>query len=132
MQKASLPETYGPLIGRAAVDEFIAAGSIERYFEEHWPNATVATVGVRIVGVAVRLGGLVDLAWVDSAFRSRGIGSALIADAERQMGNGEAHVEVWTVNERAVAFYKRLGYAVAEEFTDPATGLAKLVMRKAV
>ncbi len=35
MQKASLPDTYGPLLGRATVDEFVAAGDVERYFEKH-------------------------------------------------------------------------------------------------
>ena len=78
------------------------------------------------------LGPLVDLAWADPAFRSKGIGSALMADAERQAGGDELRLEVWKVNERAIAFYERLGFATAEEKTDPDTGLAKLVMRKAV
>ena len=130
MQKASLPDTYGPFLGRATVDEFIAAGSVERYFEEHWPDATVATVDAEIVGVVVLLGALVDLAWVDPAFRSRGIGSALMVEAERRAG-GDLRLEVWKMNERAVAFYERLGFQTAEEFTDP-MGLAKLVMRKGV
>jgi GNAT superfamily N-acetyltransferase len=85
-QKASLPDTYGPFLGRAPVDECIAAGNVERYFEEHWPNVTVATVDRRIVGIVVLRGVLVDLAWVDPAFRSQGIGSALMADAERRAG----------------------------------------------
>ena len=132
MQKASLPDTYGPFLGRATVDEFIAAGSVERYFEEHWPDATVATVDAEIVGVVVLLGALVDLAWVDPAFRSQGVGSALMEDAERRTDGDEVRLEVWKVNHRAVAFYERLGFATAEERTDPATGLAKLHMRKAV
>ena len=131
MQKASLPETYGPFLGSAAVEEFVVAGSVERYFEEHWPDATVATVESRIVGVVVLRGGLLDLAWVDPAFRSQGIGAKLMADAERGVSGGELRLEVWKVNQRAVEFYERLGYAVTEEMTDPATGLAKLVMRKA-
>ena len=132
MQNASLPETYGPFLGRAAVDEFVAAGSVERYFEEHWPDAIVATVDTQIVGVVVLVGALVDLAWVDPAFRSQGIGSALMADAERQVRGGELRLEVWKVNERAVAFYERSGFRAAEEFEDPITGLAKLVMRKSL
>jgi len=125
-----LPETYGPFLGQTAVEEFIAAGNVEDYFEEHWPDAMVATVDERIVGVVVCGGTLVDLAWVDPAFRSQGIGSALMADVERR-ADGALRLEVWKVNERAVAFYERLGFRTAEEFTDP-MGLAKLVMRKAV
>ena len=132
MQKASLPDTYGPFLGRETVDEFIAAGNVERYFEKHWPDATVGTVDERIVGVIVRAGALIDLAWVDPAVRSQGIGSALVADAEREARSGELQLEVWKVNERAIALYERLGFATTEEKTDPDTGLAKLVMRKAV
>jgi ribosomal protein S18 acetylase RimI-like enzyme len=132
MQKASLPETYGPFLGGTAVEEFISTGSVEHYFEQHWPDATVATVDARIVGVVVLRGALVDLAWVDPAFRSHGIGSALMADAERRANGDEMRLEVWKVNRRAVEFYERLGFATAEERTDPTTGLAKLVMRKAV
>jgi ribosomal protein S18 acetylase RimI-like enzyme len=54
-----------------------------------------------------------------------------MADAERQAGGRELRLEVWKVNHRAVAFYERLGFATAEEMTDPTTGLAKLAMRKA-
>jgi ribosomal protein S18 acetylase RimI-like enzyme len=132
MQKASLPETYGPFVGRAAVEEFVAAGNVERYFEMHWPDATVATVDGHVVGVVVLLGALVDLAWVDPAFRSQGIGSALMADAERRAGGDELRLEVWKVNERGVAFYERLGFDAADEFEDPDTGLGKLVMRKSL
>jgi ribosomal protein S18 acetylase RimI-like enzyme len=89
-------------------------------------------VDTRIVGVVVLRGALLDVAWVDPAFRSQGIGSALMADAERRMGDGELRLEVWKVNKGAVAFYERLGFTRAEEMTDPDTGLAKLVMRKPV
>jgi ribosomal protein S18 acetylase RimI-like enzyme len=128
MQRASLPETYGPFLGREAVDEFVAGCNVERYFEEHWADATVATIDGHIAGVVVCRGTLVDLAWVDPASRSQGIGSALMADVERR-ASGALRLEVWKVNERAVAFYERLGFRTADEFTDP-MGLAKLVMRK--
>src|SRR5262249_34116029 len=132
MQRASLPGTYEPFLGQAAVEEFIAGGNVERYFEEHWPDATIATVDGRIVGGIVCRGALLDLAWVDPAFRSEGIGAALMADVERRADGGELRLEVWKVNERAVAFYERLGFRTTEELSDPATGLAKLVMRKAI
>jgi ribosomal protein S18 acetylase RimI-like enzyme len=51
-----------------------------------------------------------------------------MADVERR-ASGALRLEVWKVNERAVAFYERLGFRTADEFTDP-MGLAKLVMRK--
>src|SRR5689334_6217932 len=63
MQKKSLPETYEPFLGRAAVEEFVARGNVERYFEEHWRQSTVATLGGEVVGVAVLIDGLLDLIW---------------------------------------------------------------------
>jgi ribosomal protein S18 acetylase RimI-like enzyme len=135
MQKASLPETYQPFLGRSAVERFIAAGSVECYFEGHWHQSIVATVDAEIVGVAVLCfsGELIDLVWVKPSFRSRGIGAALMSQAERLAGgSGELTLHVWSVNQRAVAFYERVGFSVREEMKDPATGLDELVMRKSL
>lgn len=41
-------------------------------------------------------------------------------------------LEIWEVNRRAVAFYEREGFSVTATVDDPQTGLAKLVMRKAL
>jgi len=132
MQKASLPETYGPFLGRPAVEEFIAGGNVDRYFDENWQHASVATIGGEIVGVAVLIGNLLDLIWVKPSLRSEGIGSALIEAVERQaaLASTELTLEVWTVNGRAVAFYDRLGFSVGGTVADPVTNLEKLVMRK--
>ena len=132
MQTASLPETYEPFLGRAAIEEFIAAGRVEDYFDEHWRDATVALSGEDVVGVAVLIDGLLDLIWVRPRSRSQGIGSALLRAAEREgaVGSDELTLEVWEVNRRAVAFYEREGFSVTATGEDPQTGLAKLVMRK--
>ena len=134
MQKASLLETYEPFLGRAAIEEFIEAGQVERYFDEHWPEATVALSGGDVVGVTVLLDGLLDLIWVRPRSRSQGVGSMLLRAAESKAaaGKDELTLEVWEVNRRAVAFYKREGFSVTDTLEDPHTGLVKLVMRKAL
>jgi ribosomal protein S18 acetylase RimI-like enzyme len=134
MQKASLLETYEPFLGRAAIEEFIAAGQVEDYFDEHWRDATVAISGGEVVGVAALVDGLLDLIWVRPRSRSQGIGSALLQAAESKaaVGSDELTLEVWEVNRRAVAFYEREGFSVTDIGEDPQTGLAKLVMRKAL
>ena len=131
MQKASLLETYEPFLGRAAIEEFIAAGGVDDYFDEHWRDATVALYGGDVVGVAVLLDGLLDLIWVRPRSRSQGIGSALLRAAESKAAD-ELTLEVWEVNRRAVAFYEREGFSVTATSEDPQTGLAKLAMRKAL
>ena len=134
MQKKSLPETYEPFLGRAAVEEFVARGNVERYFEEHWRQSTVATLGGEVVGVAVLIDGLLDLIWVKPSARSKGIGAALIEAIKRRAAGeiGELTLEVWTVNARAVDFYGRLGFSIGHTVADPETGLEKLVMRRTV
>lgn len=134
MQRASLVETYEAFLGRMAVEEFIDAGNAERYFEERWQQATLATLSDEIVGVAVLEGALLDLIWVKPTKRSKGIGSRLMESVEEQaaLECKEVTLEVWTVNRRAVAFCERRGFAVVGTLDDLATGLEKLVMRKAL
>ena len=133
MQRASLVETYEPFLGRTAVEDFIAGGNVERYFEERWEESTVANVLGEIVGVAVRQGTLLDLLWVKPSMRSTGIGSTLMDTVERQaaLEGPELRLEVWTVNRRAVGFYERRGFSADEVLTD-STGLEKLRLRKAL
>jgi ribosomal protein S18 acetylase RimI-like enzyme len=135
MQRASLVETYEPFLGRAPIEKFIAGGQVERYFQDHWHQATVATSGDEIVGVAVLVdGATLDLIWVRPQSRSRGVGSALL-DAVESKAAAESAVltlEVWQVNERAVAFYQRRGFSVIATTDDPHAGLEKLVMQKAL
>jgi putative acetyltransferase len=134
MQRASLVETYEPFLGRAAVEEFIAGGNVERYFEERWPQSIVAVACGEIIGVAVLEGTLLDLIWVNPPMRSKGIGSTLVQHIEDQaaLDTDELTLEVWTVNRRAVAFYERRGFSVDRVLEDPLTGLEKLIMRKAL
>jgi ribosomal protein S18 acetylase RimI-like enzyme len=134
LQSASLVETYEPFLGRTAVEDFIAGGNVEQYFDEHWRESTIATVRDEIVGVAVRHGTLLDLVWVKPSMRSKGVGSTLMETIESQAGldGKELTLEVWTVNQRAVGFYQRRGFSVDGVLSDPVTGLEKLLMRKAV
>jgi GNAT superfamily N-acetyltransferase len=134
LQSASLVETYEPFLGRTAVEDFIAGGNVERYFDAHWRESTIATVREEIVGVAVRHGTLLDLVWVKPSMRSKGVGSTLMATIESQarLDGNELRLEVWTVNRRAVGFYERRGFSVDGVVPDPVTGLEKLLMRKAL
>jgi GNAT superfamily N-acetyltransferase len=134
LQRASLVQAYEPFLGRTAVEDFIAGGNVERYFDEYWGESTVATVHDEIVGVAVRQGTLLDLIWVKPSMRSNGVGSTLMKTVERQaaLDGTELRLEVSTVNRRAVRFYEHRGFSVDGVLSDPVTGLEKLLMRKAL
>lgn len=58
--------------------------------------------------------------------RSRGIGSALLAEAKRRHRPLSLHV--YRDNERAAAFYLREGFVVVDEGTDASTGAAEYEM----
>lgn len=54
-----------------------------------------------------------DLAVIDSARRT-GVGTALMKAAEswaRDLGMGLLSLDVWSTNDDALAFYRRLGYS---------------------
>lgn len=74
MQEASLLETYEAFLGRAAIEEFIAGGQVQRYFQEHWHQATVAISGSALVGVAVLVGAQLDVIWYVPSRGLRGSG----------------------------------------------------------
>ena len=63
-----------------------------------------------VTGVA--RGHVADLAVADEA-RKMGVGSALMRAAEawaRKRGFAVLSLDVWSTNERALAFYRRMGY----------------------
>jgi ribosomal protein S18 acetylase RimI-like enzyme len=132
MQRASLLETYEQFLGRARVEDFIAAGNVERYFDDHWREATIAVSEGAILGVAVLVGTLLDLIWVRPESRSQGVGSALMEAIERKAAaeGSVLTLEVWAVNGRAVEFYEGRGFSVSATGEDPQTGLDKLVLQK--
>jgi ribosomal protein S18 acetylase RimI-like enzyme len=87
----------------------------------------VGTVDGRVVGVvqcdvqrksgtALWPGGTsIDVPWigVHGEFRSRGVGSALMAavdDVAQEVGAKQIRLRVWGFNDRAKAFYERVGF----------------------
>lgn len=68
----------------------------------------VARTGGRPVGFLARQGGEVEALYIAPGERGRGIGSALVDEAKAQ-----GHLGLWTfqANSRAIAFYRRHGFA---------------------
>jgi ribosomal protein S18 acetylase RimI-like enzyme len=72
----------------------------------------VARGGLGCLGFLARQGGKVQALHVDKATRGLGIGRALLAEAKASV----PVVDLWTfqANARAIAFYRREGFAEAE------------------
>ena len=74
----------------------------------------------------------VDILWVREDRRYRGIGSKLLAEAEREaMRRGCHHVHLDTMSWQAPAFYKKHGYEVIGVLPDIPEGNQKYLLMKA-
>lgn len=87
--------------------------------EPNWQSAWVAVSGEDILGVTMTQDEWVSDLWVVRDHRRRGIGSILLAHAERETGSRGHRVlrlRVVKSNTRAVEFYRGHGWSVDHEF----------------
>jgi len=91
-------------------------------------RVTVAEIGDELVGfVTVDLSGYLDQIVVAPQAWGSGVANALITEAKRLSPNGlKLHVNV--DNARAIGFYRKHGFAVADHDINPHSGAAVLVM----
>ena len=75
----------------------------------------------------------VDILWVHPEHRGKGIGSALLAEAEMEaVRRGCHHVHLDTMSWQAPDFYKKHGYAVIGVLPDIPKGNQKYLLMKAL
>jgi len=106
-------------LGRADSREGIA-----RYLERNPGMSRVALDGGRVIGALLaghdgRRGNLNHLA-VDPAYRHRGIGRRMLAEALerlREAGIDRCHGQVFSDNTRALEFWQTLGWTIHGEIT---------------
>lgn len=75
----------------------------------------------------------IDILWVCESHRKKGIGSKLLAEAEREAVNrGCHHVHLDTMSWQAPEFYKKHGYEVVGVLPDIPNGNQKYLFMKAL
>jgi ribosomal protein S18 acetylase RimI-like enzyme len=101
--------------------------------EANWLSAWVAVFGEEIVGTTMTQDEWVSDLWVRSDRRRLGIGSELLAHAEREIrahGHDTLRLRVVKSNTRAVEFYRNRGWKVQREFPHERFGHAMFEMTK--
>jgi ribosomal protein S18 acetylase RimI-like enzyme len=101
--------------------------------DSDWLPAWLAISGNEIVGVTMTRDQWITDLWVRREYRTSGIGTRLLAYAEREIdarGYSAFRLRVVKSNTRAVEFYRSHGWGVEREFPHEKFGHAMLEMRK--
>ena len=117
-------EVYGDLFPEAA-----------RHRAGHWTGGLLAEIDGGLVGVVVSDDDWVEDLWVTKEHRRRGIGSALLLGAERQIakrGHTEARLRVVARNLEARRFYLAHGWAETVSYPHERWGFTMLELAKAL
>jgi GNAT superfamily N-acetyltransferase len=102
---------------------------------ENWGAGWVAAAPDSLLGWMLTQGRWLDDLWISHRFHKHGIGSALLAHAEREIAAGgiaTAHLHVIASNERAIAFYERRGWKRLREIPHETVPVPRLEMTKIV
>lgn len=124
MVRAIVAEVYGHLLPAAGIGT-----------SGNWDYAHVALQGESIVGVTLVFADWVDDLWVAADARRQGIGTRLLAVAERDVArNGftRARLRLVAENRRALAFYGRHGWLPQATYPHERHGFPMTEMSKRV
>ena len=100
-----------------------------------WRGGLLAEIDGATVGVVISDDDWIEDLWVTKEHRRRGVGSVLLAAAERQIaerGHREARLRVVTRNLEARRFYAAQGWAETESYPHEKWGFAMVEMVKAL
>jgi putative acetyltransferase len=109
---ASYRETFAAIIGEAGL-ALRQPDFFELRFAEEWPTVRLAADGDSILGFHQVRNGRLDMLFLSPAVTGRGIGAALLQDAESQ---GAVRLECFRDNAGARRFYEREGWRYAEGY----------------
>lgn len=139
--KAVLAETFEttwmPVITAEAAQLYRDNDIGGRFIEEDGHEMTVALIGDRIAGLLHLAGDFVDAIHVAPGYQGKGIGRALLLNAEseaRTAGHEQIRLETDTFNTRAQAIYRGLGYQEIARYPDEEwkSGLTTILFVKAL
>ena len=123
---------YTPFLGRHAIEAWIARAGVTDHVDPHLGTCRVAERDGGIVGFCVTKGPLIDLLMVAPTHQRRGIGRALLADAEARLfaEHPAIRLESFADNPAANAFYMSQGWQPGELVADRDTGIRTIGFAK--
>jgi GNAT superfamily N-acetyltransferase len=101
--------------------------------DENWPGAWIADSEGEIVGVLLTGKEWLDDLWIESSHRRLGIGTRLLAIAEREIssrGHEVGRLRLATENARARRFYVSHGWVEASRYRHEIYGFEMIEMTK--
>ena len=113
-------EKYPSVIGKEKVEGYVASGAVPAYYRDRNQHCVVAEDNGVVIGVYATKDNTVDLMMVDLDYHRSGVGSLLLADAEKNLSEkyDKLSLESFRDNTQAVAFYKNHGWVIERHFDD--------------
>ena len=132
LSKRTIRARYISFLGEKPVEDDLASGAVENYFQESLPRCFVVEEMGAVAGVAAYKDLAVDLMMVDAERQGRGLGTRLLAHLETLLfsKSDELTLESFAENEQANAFYRKRGWVVIENYKDKETGIPMVRLRK--
>ncbi|WP_457321784.1 GNAT family N-acetyltransferase [Stenotrophomonas sp. P5_B8] len=131
IQPASAEDTRAVFAGLLAFNQAASGDALD---EQPVNRVIHDAAGQAVAGIAADVCGgwlMVHALWVDQTQRGRGLGQALLADAEQQARALGAHaVTLDTFSWQAEGFYLKQGYAVFGRLQGFPPGHERLYLRK--
>ena len=122
---AAIRASFPAFLPADDVERWLADDAVGKYVASHWEECRVAEGAGEVVACCFTDGGLLDLLMVHPARQGRGIGGALLADAEARLfpAHPVIRLESFAANTSANRFYEERGWQAAARTSDPDTGL---------
>lgn len=104
--------TWAPELAFETVRSWAASDEAGRYAQDTWRAFVVADADGAVRGMFHAENDHLHAIHLDPAHKRRGIGSALMDEAERRIArdHAQAHLEVLAFNTAAIAFYEQRGW----------------------
>ena len=129
---AAIRASFPTFLAADTLDRWLADDAVGKYVASRWESCRLAEEAGEVVACCFTEGDLLDLLMVHPARQGRGIGGALLADAEARLF--EAHpvirLESFAANTAANRFYEARGWRASARKTDPDTGAEVVAFRK--